>query len=303
MEEKLTIRLCSPAKINRLLHIIGRREDGYHLLQTLFQFLDFGDTLHFEYREDGKIQLEPQIMMGVSLENNLIYRAASALQKQAQVSHGVNIRIEKRIPLGAGLGGGSSNAATTLVALNHLWDLQWSSSELQALGVKLGADIPIFIHGHAAWGEGIGEKLTNVAIDEPWALVVFPPCQVNTAKIYAHPDLTRNTAAFKIGNLAKDELESLLSKLRNDFEPLVRKLFSEIDDAMKWLSNFGRAQLSGSGASVFACFNSLTQAQEVAQQLPQPFKGFVAKISNQSELIKSANALRLNVNHWGVAKW
>lgn len=291
---KRLFRLPSPAKINRSLHITGRREDGYHLLQTLFQFLDYGDYLHFEWRNDNHIQLDPADMKDVAPQSNLIYRAALALQQTAKVRQGVRIRITKHLPIGAGLGGGSSNAATTLFALNHLWDLKWSLTDLKALGVTLGADVPVFIHGQAAWGEGIGEKLTSVDLDEPWVLVITPPCQVVTAKIYAHPDLTRNTPSFRIGSLARDEVVRLLSKLRNDFEPLVRKLFPEVDDAMKWLSNFARAQLSGSGASVFACFASLNQAHDVAQQLPKRFKGFVAKGTNKSMLLRAAEELGFN---------
>jgi 4-diphosphocytidyl-2-C-methyl-D-erythritol kinase len=226
-------------------------------------------------------------MMGVAPEHNLIYRAAQALKRAAGINLGALICIDKKIPLGAGLGGGSSNAATTLIALNHLWELHWTHSQLKALALTLGADVPFFIHGHAAWGEGIGEKLTSVELDEPWVLVITPPCQVNTAKIFAHPDLTRNTSSFRIGNLATDEVQNHFSQLKNDFEPLVRRIFPEVDSAMKWLSNFGKAQLSGSGSSVFACFTSLNQAQEVAQQLPQGFKGFVTKGRNKSLLIES----------------
>ncbi|MFI4938507.1 MAG: 4-(cytidine 5'-diphospho)-2-C-methyl-D-erythritol kinase, partial [Candidatus Berkiellales bacterium] len=244
--------LPSPAKINHFLHIVGKRHDGYHLLQTLYQFLDYGDLLHFELREDNnEIILSRCDLLDIPNENNLIYRAAKALQKKAHCQKGVNINIEKQIPLGSGLGGGSSNAATTLIALNALWDLNLPVSQLMQLGEALGADVPIFIFGHSAWGEGIGEKLTPVDLVEPWFMVITPSCQVMTAHMFADPHLTRNTPPFKIEALANDDIHDLLSGFRNDFEPLVRRNYPEVDDAMKWLSNFGKAQLSGSGASVF----------------------------------------------------
>lgn len=287
----INFSLPSPAKINRFLHITGRRADGYHCLQTLFQFLDYGDQLSFATREDNAIVLNPPAPMDIPLETNLIYRAATALQQAANTQQGITIGVEKILPIGTGLGGGSSNAATTLVALNAAWKLHWTREQLMALGATLGADVPIFIYGHAAWGEGIGTDLTLAEPNEPWVLVVIPPCQVISAKMYGDSDLTRDTPAFKIGTLTKGELESLLSTLRNDFEPLVRRHYPQVDEAMKWLSNFGTAQLSGSGASVFSCYPSLEQAKAVERQLPSQWKGFIAKGLNQSPLMQAMEKL------------
>lgn len=289
--------LPSPAKINRFLHIVGRRQDGYHLLQTLFQFLDYGDKLHFELRNDDQIVLHPADALGISTTDNLIYRAASALQKAAKTTQGVNIHWEKELPLGSGLGGGSSNAATCLFALNWLWNIHWPQQQLIDLGTSLGADIPFFLYGHTALGEGIGELLSAVALPETWVLVVIPPCQVVSAKMYAQPDLTRNTPAFRIEALVRDETDLDLSRLGNDFEPVVRRLYPEVDNAMKWLSNYGDAKLSGSGASVFACFNSQHHAKEVASYLPKPYKAFIAKGINKSPLMTAAEVLGIKYSH------
>lgn len=288
-----TFTLPSPGKVNHFLHITGRRTDGYHLLQTLFQFIDYGDQIHFELREDAQIKLVPADISGIPLETNLIYRAARALQQAAQVTKGVTLYIEKQLPLGGGLGGGSSNAATTLVGLNHLWGLGWSSSQLQALGLTLGADVPIFIFSQAAFAEGLGEQFTPVTMKESWLVVITPACQISTSKMFASPDLTRNSLAFKIGTLNTNEVSLLLNGSRNDFEPLVRQHYPEVDDAMKWLSDFGKAQLSGSGSSVFACFDSKEQAVKITQRLPQRFKGFVAKGMNKSPLATAGEKLLL----------
>ncbi len=285
--------LCftSPAKVNRFLHIVGRRDDGYHLLQTLFQYLDYGDELSFELRQDNKICLSPQTHNGILEQDNLIYKAALALQSASQCQQGANIHWIKRLPLGSGLGGGSSNAATCLYALNLIWQLNWSKSALMDLGLRLGADVPFFLFGHTALGEGIGEKLSAVELPTVWFLVITPPCLVSTPKMYAHPQLTRNSPTLRIEALAKDGLENTLSQCRNDFEALVRQCYPDVDNALKWLSNYGEARLSGSGASVFACFSTQEQAQRVAEQLPPNLKGFVAKGMNTSPL------------NWGVAKW
>ncbi|MBN9288388.1 MAG: 4-(cytidine 5'-diphospho)-2-C-methyl-D-erythritol kinase [Gammaproteobacteria bacterium 39-13] len=283
--------LPSPAKINRFLHIVGRRQDGYHLLQTLFQYLDYGDMLHFELRNDNHIVLNPRDALGIPQTENLIYRAAEALRKAAQIEKGVTIHWEKQLPLGAGLGGGSSNAATCLFALNWLWQLNWSRQQLMDLGTSLGADIPFFLYGHTAWGEGIGELLTTVSLPESWILVVVPQCQVVSAKMYAQTDLTRNTPTLRIEALVRDETDLDLNGLRNDFEPVVRRLFPEVDNALKWLSNYGEARLSGSGASVFASFASFAEAKEVASRLPKPYKAFIAKGLNKSPLLLAAESL------------
>lgn len=281
----IDLTLPAPAKINHFLHIVGQRKDGYHLLQTLFQFLDYSDFLHFTLRQDSYIEIKPDNIAGISTQENLIYRAALALQQQANIKQGITIHLEKNLPLGAGLGGGSSNAATTLIALNFLWKIYWPLSRLQTLGLTLGADVPIFIEGRAAWAEGIGEQLTPVELPEPWVLVINPSCHVSTPQMYADRNLTRNTPRFKIGSFGRDEINSFLAGLKNDFEPIVRRYYPEVNDAIQWLSQYGKARLSGSGASVFACFPSEKQAQEIAQQLPPRFKGFVARGTNTSPLV------------------
>ncbi|MBS0286249.1 MAG: 4-(cytidine 5'-diphospho)-2-C-methyl-D-erythritol kinase [Proteobacteria bacterium] len=296
------ISLPAPAKINLFLHIVGRREDGYHLLQSLFHYLDYGDSLHFELRADNKICLHPQEHLGINEQDNLIYKAARALQQSAQCNQGVNIHWEKRLPLGSGLGGGSSNAATCLLALNALWDLNWSQDNLINLGVTLGADVPFFLFGHTALGEGIGEKLTALTIAPTWFLVITPDCNVATPKMYALSELTRNTPRLRIGTLVEGGINYALSECRNDFEPVVRQHYAEVNDAFKWLSNYSQARMSGSGASVFASFSTKAQAQEVAQQLPAHLKGFIAKGMNSSPLMQSALSKGIINNDWGVAK-
>lgn len=294
--------LPSPAKINRFLHIVGRRADGYHLLQTLFQFLDYGDHLRFTLRQDDQILIHPSPLCGIPDEQNLIYQAARLLQQQNPSAKGVEIQVEKCLPLGAGLGGGSSNAATTLFALNWLWGLKLSQPQLMALGIRLGADVPFFLYGYTAWGEGIGEQLTQAPLPEQWLLVAIPACHISTPKMYAHPDLTRNTPSLTIEALNKGEMDPLLSELKNDFEPLARRLYPEVEEAFKWLSNFGQPRLSGSGASIFVCFPSQKEARAVAENLPQYISGFVAKGINKSPLLLAAENLGFKENDWGVAK-
>lgn len=281
------LRLHSPAKVNHFLHITGQRSDGYHLLQTCFQFVDYGDELEFTLRDDHLIVLLPNEMAGIPNETNLIYRVAKALQQSAPIQQGVTISVNKRLPLGAGLGGGSSNAATTLLALDLLWGLDWTLDDLMRLGLTFGADIPVFIKGHAALAEGVGEKLTPIELTENWLAVITPPCQVSSAKMYADSELTRNTPAFRIEALAKGEFKNNFSELRNDFEPLVRRRYPEVDEAMKWLSNFGEPRLSGSGASVFASFETEQAAKNVIEKLPTHLKGFFAKGVNESPAAKA----------------
>jgi 4-diphosphocytidyl-2-C-methyl-D-erythritol kinase len=286
------LSLCSPAKVNHFLHITGQRSDGYHLLQTCFQFLDHGDELEFVLRDDDKIVLLPENMSGIPNETNLIYRVAKALQHAAPIPLGVTITVNKCLPVGAGLGGGSSNAATTLLALDLLWGLDWRLDDLVKLGLSFGADIPVFLKGHAAIAEGIGELLTPIELTENWLAVITPPCQVLSAKMYADSELTRNTPALRIEALAKGEFVNNFSELRNDFELLVRRRYPEVDDAMKWLSNFGEPRLSGSGASVFVSFETEQAAKKVIEKLPAHLKGFVAKGVNVSPAAKAVNEVR-----------
>ena len=273
------LTLLSPAKLNLFLHITGRRPDGYHNLQTFFQLLDYGDTLSFTSRADGRITLAPELP-GVSFEQNLIIKAARALEPYKAANAGVDIQLTKRLPMGGGIGGGSSNAATTLVALNHLWDCGLTKNQLQAIGLKLGADVPVFINAQTAWAEGVGEQLQAVEMQPKWFLVVQPDCHVSTAEIFSHKDLTRDTSAIKVAAF-------LERGGKNDCEALVRKLYPQVDNALIWLQKFDRnAQMTGTGACVFASFESAEEALKVQAQLPKNLPGFVAQGVNQSPLYK-----------------
>ena len=270
------LSLPAPAKLNLMLHITGRRSDGYHELQTLFQLLDYGDQLHFAAREDEQIRLQSDFP-GVPHDSNLIVRAARQLQVASASYQGVDIWIDKRLPMGGGIGGGSSNAATTLLALNHLWQLGWSLERLASLGLQLGADVPVFVHGHAAFAEGVGEKLTTVDLDEPWYLVVVPQVSVSTAEIFSAPELTRNTPAIT--------LHAVLERGgHNDCQPVAEQRYAQIHNALIWLNKFVPARLTGTGSCVFGSFPSKGEADRVAAQLPADLPGFVARGSNVSML-------------------
>lgn len=279
------MKFQSPGKINHFLHILGRRKEGYHNLQTLFQYLDYGDTLTFNLLPMPKIILNTSPPLPFAQEKNLIYRVAGYLQRRYRLGSGIEIDLEKKLPMGGGLGGGSSNAATTLLVLNYVWELNLNLSDLLDIGAQFGADIPCFILGHSAWGEGTGTTLTKANPKEKWVLVVTPPCSVATPKIYQHPELTRNTSPFRIEALEELlENERLEQAVRNDFEVLVCQLYPEVADCLAWLNQYGQAKLSGSGSSVFALFESEQVAQDVIQQLPSIYQGFVAKGVNQSPL-------------------
>jgi 4-diphosphocytidyl-2-C-methyl-D-erythritol kinase len=277
----MSIELLSPCKINLFLHINGRRDDGYHELQTIFQLLDYGDSMRFETSISNQITISPNLI-DIPLETNLIWRAARLLQKSVNRAQGAHITINKRIPMGGGLGGGSSNAATTLLALNKLWELNLSIDELAALGKTLGADVPVFVRGHSAFAEGIGDELTSMDLPRNWYLVIYPGCLVNTAKIFSDKRLTRNTSKLKIA----PALEGYGSSLRNDCEPLVRSMFEPVDQAINWLDKYSKAMLTGTGACVFAKFENMTKAVEVLNKIPEQFKGFVAQGINQSPVHK-----------------
>jgi 4-diphosphocytidyl-2-C-methyl-D-erythritol kinase len=271
----------APAKLNLFLHITGRRQDGYHLLQTVFQFIDYCDLLHFEVRHDGLIRRVTEIA-GVDERQDLVWRAANLLQQESNAHLGVDISIIKRIPMGGGLGGGSSDAATTLVALNRLWDLDLSVSRLVELGIKLGADVPVFINGQAAWAEGVGEKLQSVSLPQPWYVVIMPPCQVATGEIFTAPELTRDSNPIKIRDF-------LAGQGVNVCEPVVRSRHPEVGEVLDWLSQFSKARLTGTGACVFAAFDSERLAQEVISKIPSQWSGFVAKGLNTSPLYSIYN--------------
>jgi 4-diphosphocytidyl-2-C-methyl-D-erythritol kinase len=274
------LKLPAPAKINHFLHICGRRDDGYHNLQTAFQFLEIADELSFELRNDTKIQLVADDNT-IPTKNNLVFKAALALQQFSNTTLGATIYIKKRLPMGAGLGGGSSDAATTLVGLNKLWQLGLDTENLQAIGLRLGADVPIFIHGHSAWAEGIGEQLQNIDLDEKWYLLLMPPCHVSTAEIFSHSDLTRDSKMVKIAAFLE---QGNRANFRNDCESLVRKLYPEVDEALNVLSNFGNARMTGTGACVFASFDSPNEAERVGKKMPKKFQAIVSKSVNTSPL-------------------
>ncbi|EMK5829983.1 4-(cytidine 5'-diphospho)-2-C-methyl-D-erythritol kinase [Citrobacter sedlakii] len=272
----------SPAKLNLFLYITGQRADCYHTLQTLFQFLDYGDTIDITPRSDGEIRLLTPVD-GVAHEDNLIVRAARLLMKTAArhgrlpTGSGADIRIDKRLPMGGGLGGGSSNAATILVALNHLWQCGLSVDELAELGIQLGADVPVFVRGHAAFAEGVGEILTPVNPPEKWYLVAHPGVSIPTPAIFNDPDLPRNTP--------KRSIETLLNcEFSNDCEVIARKRFREVDAALSWLLEYAPSRLTGTGACVFAEFDTESRARQVLEQAPEWLEGFVAKGVNLSPL-------------------
>ncbi|WP_438437656.1 4-(cytidine 5'-diphospho)-2-C-methyl-D-erythritol kinase [Kluyvera sichuanensis] len=275
-------RWPSPAKLNLFLYITGQRADGYHTLQTLFQFLDYGDTLTIVPRQDGQLRLLTPVD-GVPNEENLIIRAAHLLMKTAADSQrladgcGADISIEKRLPMGGGLGGGSSNAATVLVALNHLWQCGLSEDELAAIGLTLGADVPVFVRGHAAFAEGVGEVLTPVEVAEKWYLVAHPGVSIPTPVIFRDPELPRNTPVRSIETLLNCEFG-------NDCEVIARKRFREVDDVLSWLLEYAPSRLTGTGACVFAEFDTELAARQVLEQAPEWLQGFVAKGVNLSPL-------------------
>ncbi|HKN04175.1 MAG TPA: 4-(cytidine 5'-diphospho)-2-C-methyl-D-erythritol kinase [Buttiauxella sp.] len=275
-------RWPSPAKLNLFLYITGRREDGYHNLQTLFQFLDYGDTLIIEPRNDGQIRLVTPIE-GVPDEENLIVRAARLLQDTALLmgslpqGAGAEISVEKRLPMGGGLGGGSSNAATVLVALNHVWNTGLTEDQLAALGITLGADVPVFVRGFAAFAEGVGEKLTPVSPPEKWYLVAHPGVSIPTPLIFKDPELPRNTPIRSI--------ETLLNRdFGNDCEVIARKRFRKVDELLSWLLEYAPSRLTGTGACVFAEFDTENAARQVLKQAPEWLHGFVARGVNVSPL-------------------
>lgn len=268
-----TISCPAPAKLNLFLHVTGRRADGYHLLQTLFRFIDLHDTLHFTLREDGEVRRSNPVE-GVAEDQDLCVRAARLLQAETGCAQGADIAVEKRIPMGGGLGGGSSDAATALIALNRLWSLGLSRERLMQLGLRLGADVPVFVFGENAFAEGVGERLQACGLPEAWYVVLFPPVHVPTAQIFTHPELTRDTDSITMRALSEPRLRS---ELRNDLQPVACKLYPEVARHIAWLANFGRAIMTGSGACVFAEFESRSQAEAVIRQLPHDMRGVVAQ--------------------------
>jgi len=279
------LTLPSPAKLNLFLHITGRRSDGYHELQTAFQLLDFGDSVELNTRSDNKIVLlEP--LEGVADEDNIVIRAAKLLQKQQSdknVVMGADIKINKQIPMGGGLGGGSSNAASTLLGLNYLWKMGLSNDQLAEIGLKLGADVPVFIYGQNSLGEGIGERLRPLVLPKYWFTVIKPPVSVPTAEIFLHSQLTRDTVTIRIAAVFEHlQTPDLAKELRNDCENIVRSEYPEISEALDWLNGLGTARLTGTGACIFARFASLAEAEAVLAEMPASYTGFIAQGTDRS---------------------
>lgn len=269
-------RWPAPAKLNLMLRITGRRDDGYHLLQTVFQMIDLCDWLTFHRVDDGGVSLLCPIP-GVAEQDDLTVRAALLLKQHTGCQQGVCIEIEKNLPMGGGLGGGSSDAATTLVVLNKLWNLGLSTEELMALGLQLGADVPVFVFGQTAWGEGVGEQLQAITIPEKWVVIIKPDCHVDTGEIFSAETLTRDSKPVKMSDfIAGDD--------RNDCEAVVSKLYSSVAKALKDLSRFSRARLTGTGACVFAQFDSEREAVEASEALKNEWSVFVSKGWNKSLL-------------------
>ncbi|MCQ4300482.1 4-(cytidine 5'-diphospho)-2-C-methyl-D-erythritol kinase [Pseudomonas songnenensis] len=283
-----TLTLPAPAKLNLMLHITGRRADGYHELQTLFQFLDHGDELSFSLRADGEIRLHTELP-GVDHDSNLIVRAARLLQRESGCPLGADIRLLKRLPMGGGIGGGSSDAATTLLGLDYLWNLHLGEECLAELGLSLGADVPVFVRGRAAFAEGVGERLQPVDLPEPWFLVIAPQVSVSTAEIFADPELTRNTSAITVRSL-------LAGGGHNDCQPVVEKRYPEVRNALSLLNKFVPARMTGTGACVFGSFPNEGEADKVRRQLPDTLPSFVARGRNVSMLHRCLEKLAQEVS-------
>lgn len=259
----------APAKLNLMLRVVGRRADGYHLLQTVFRFIDYGDTLTFGVRGDGVVT-RVNAVPGIAAEVDLSVRAARLLQRASGTGFGADITLEKRLPQGGGLGGGSSDAATTLLALNRLWRLDLPRTRLLELALQLGADVPVFVFGDNAFAEGIGERLTPIALPPAWYVVLTPPVAVATARVFSHPELKRDSKMITIQSFS-------VEPAGNDLEPLVCREYPEVARHLGWLRQFAPAMMTGSGASVFAGFATENAARDVLARLPATMKGFVAQ--------------------------
>ena len=267
----------APAKLNLMLRVVGRRSDGYHLLQTVFQFTDLCDQLFFSVRGDGAVVRSNEVT-GVAPDDDLVVRAARLLQQEAGCSQGVDIRVEKHIPMGGGLGGGSSDAATTLVALNRLWKCGLDEARLRKLGLRLGADVPIFIHGHAAWAEGVGDEFREIDPNAPVYLLLSPPAHVDTGQVFRDPELTRNSHRITIRDF-------LAGEQGNDCLAVVRKRYPAVRQALDWLDKKADARLTGTGACVFAPCASRSEAEALLADRPEGVAGFVVQGLNRSPLL------------------
>ena len=271
------LTLPAPAKINLFLHILGKRTDGYHNIQTVFQLTDFADTLVFKLRTDSEINLTIAGDVKLSTSNNLVLTAATLLQTTNQSKLGADIHLIKRIPIGAGLGGASSNAATTLIGLNQLWQLGNSLSDLSSLAVQIGADVPVFVLGCSAWGQGIGEQLTPVKLPRQWYLIVTPDCQLSTKAVFSHSALTRNTSPIKMSDFLSGGV-----KTHNDCQAVACQIEPEIEQVLNWLNKFGSARMTGTGSSFFISCESKNKAETIFAKLPQSMNGIVTQGLNIS---------------------
>ena len=281
-----SITIPSPAKINLFLHINGRKENGYHELQTVFQLLDFGDTLDIRLNTLDKLSITPSFE-DIPLKDNLIYKAATLLLPyRSDQTFGADITLTKRLPMGGGLGGGSSNAASCLLALNTLWQCNLSVEKLCALGLQLGADVPVFVNGKTAWADGVGEQLQYIKTPDSWYVVLVPEVHVSTAEIFSNEVLTRDTPKMKIAPALGGQA---IDALRNDCETLVTQLYPEIKEAIRWLSKFGDAKLTGTGACCFCRVDSETRARQVLNEANPKFKGFIAKGVSLSPALQRLN--------------
>ena len=287
-------RWPAPAKLNLFLQITGRRADGYHELQTVFRLLDWGDTVHLRIREDGLVRRLGASVPGVAEADDLLVRAANLLKSEVNCSKGVDISIEKRIPAGGGFGGGSSDAATVLLALDRLWGLGLGAERLAALGLRLGADVPVFVHGENAWAEGVGERLTPLALPAAWYLLVDPGVHVPTAALFQAPDLTRNAAAARMADFVSGRL------LGNAFEPVLRRREPAIEAAFAALSRFGAPRLTGSGSGCFVEFGERASAEAALAGLPDGLRGWIAAGAARSSLL---DALERRDPGFGIRDW
>lgn len=264
-----TLTFKSPAKLNLMLHITGQRDDGYHLLQTVFQFIDLNDEISFRVTDHGQIR-RSATNSTVNEDDDLVIRAARLLQEMYSVKQGVDIALQKNIPMGGGLGGGSSDAATTLMALNRLWQLGLDNLQLREIGLQLGADIPIFIFGQNAWAQGVGEQLQALELPQKWYLVLHPQIFVSTGQIFSSKHLTRDCHPIKIRAFLEGQGSNVC-------EPVACQLYPEIQHALDWLNQFAAARMTGTGACIFAAFDSAEKANSVKSQIPEPWTGYVAQ--------------------------
>ena len=287
------LNLPAPAKLNLFLHVVGQRADGYHELQTVFQFVDLADRVRIARRDDTRLRRTVELR-GVAESDDLVMQAARLLRDEFGVESGADIGVEKRIPLGAGLGGGSSDAATTLAGLNRLWNIGADVERLATLALGLGADVPVFVRGHAAWAEGVGESLHPLALEEPWYVLILLPFQVSTADVFRAPALTRNTPRLRMDRVIRGRegitgspvpIESLLAEARNDCEPVVTDMYPPVGEALRWLGERAPARLTGTGATVFAPCETREHAAEIAGAVPEPWRGLASKGLNRSPLL------------------